>query len=73
MKQEAKRLKLQLIMYEQKYFGLDVGKLHEDAQAAKSRQEIAELRTKLLERDLFEIRTRMVDIVAEAERKHLGR
>lgn len=37
VKQDARRLKLQLIKYEQKYFGLDVGKLHEEAQAAKSR------------------------------------
>lgn len=73
MKKEAKRLKLQLIKYEQKYFGLDVGKLHEEAQQAKSRQEIAENRSNLLERDLFDIRTRIMDIIQEAERQHLGR
>jgi polynucleotide 5'-kinase involved in rRNA processing len=66
-------LRVQLAKYEQKYQNLDVGKLHEQAQAASSRQEIAETRMKLLERDLFEVRSRIVDIVNEAERKHIGR
>jgi hypothetical protein len=69
----VKRLKLQLIKYEEKYFGLDVGKLHEETQAAKSRQEMAETRVNLLERDLFEVRSRIIEIIQEAERKHLGR
>jgi len=47
--------------------------MHEETQASKSRQEIAENRSNLLERDLFEIRARIMDIIQEAERKHLGR
>ena len=73
VKQDARRLKLQLIKYEQKYFGLDVGKLHEEAQQAKSRQELAEDRVDVLERDLFDIRNKIMGIINEAERKHLGR
>jgi len=60
-KDEAHRLKLEVIRYEQKYGFIDIDKLHEQIQTSNTKHEQANHKTELLERDLFEIRERILD------------
>lgn len=61
LQEQNKRLKLQLTKYEQKYGFVDISKLHEQVREYQTATERQQIRSQMLEADLFEIRDRILE------------
>ena len=57
---EANRLRKEVIRYEEKYKFIDISKLHEKVQLTQTKLEASEGKCKALERDLFDLRDKIL-------------
>lgn len=68
IKQEAHRLKLNLIKYEEKYKFIDIGQLHAETQKAIALADEARLQAASYKKDLFDIRNRIMEVTQKFDR-----
>ena len=68
VKQEAHRLKINLIKYEEKYKFIDIGKLHAETQKSIAQADEARLQAAGFKKDLFEIRNRIMEITQKFDK-----
>lgn len=64
-----KRLRIEIVDYEQRYRGIDIGKLHEQVMYLESQLVISKSSEQALEKDLFELRDRIEAIMVKANAK----
>ena len=59
-------MRIEIVDYEQRYRGIDIGKLHEQCGYVESQLYIAKGNEQALEKDLFELRDRIEQIIVKA-------
>jgi len=72
LEKEAKRLKLNLIKYEQKYGFIDIGKLHEQVASSTTKYEAARKEAAGYHKDLLDIRKNIMELTQKFDRGAVG-
>ena len=67
LKKLSHRQRLEIIDYEQRYMGIDITKLHEQVEFLKSQVIAAQVGEKSFEKDLYEFRAKIFDILFEMD------